>query len=59
MSACCLDPNYYYITFEMPDKLFTFTADGILELDTDEVEQIIEFLSDVRTNPELGRHFDR
>ena len=53
------DPNYFgYITFEMPDKLFSYTADGSLELNTDEVEQVIEFLSDVRSNPELWRHFN-
>ncbi len=48
------DPNYYgYITFEMPNRLFTYTADGQLELSSDEVEQIIEMLSHVRTNPAL------
>jgi len=48
------DPNYFgYITFEMPDKLFSYTADGTLELTRDEVEEIIEFLSHVRTNPSL------
>jgi hypothetical protein len=48
------DPDYYgYITFEMPGKLFTYTADGQQELDSDEVEQVIELLSHIRTNPAL------
>ncbi|MDN3547834.1 hypothetical protein [Mucilaginibacter aquaedulcis] len=54
------DPNYYgFITFEMPDKLFTYTADGHLLLETGEVEQVIEFLSDIRTNPGLWTNLDR
>ncbi|MBL4675176.1 MAG: hypothetical protein JKY70_03070 [Mucilaginibacter sp.] len=53
------DPNYYgYLTFEIPDKLFTYTADGDNTLSAEEVEQLIEFLSDVRSNPELWRYFD-
>ncbi|TSJ38919.1 hypothetical protein FO440_20700 [Mucilaginibacter corticis] len=52
------DPSYYgYITFEMPDKLFTYTADGTLELTRDEVEQTIELLSHIRTNPALWSNF--
>ena len=53
------DPDYYgFITFEMPDKLFTYTAEGALELESDEVVQVIEYLSDIRTNPELWKYFD-
>ena len=53
------DPDYYgFITFEMPDKLFTYTADGRLRLDADEVQQVIEFLSDIRTNPALWKNLD-
>ena|ERR1700761_3081572 len=48
------DPNYYgYITFELPERLFSYTADGVLELSGEQVEQVIEFLSHVRTNPAL------
>lgn len=48
------DLNYYgFITFESPDKLFTYTADGNLELSKEEVEQVIEFLSHYRNNPDL------
>lgn len=48
------DPNYYgYITFEIPDKLFNYTSDGQMKLTAEEVEQVIEMLSHVRTNPAL------
>ncbi|MDO3645247.1 hypothetical protein [Mucilaginibacter sp. L3T2-6] len=43
----------------MPDKLFTYTADGQLELETGEAEQVIEFLSDIRTNPGLWINLDK
>jgi len=53
------DPNYYgYITFEMPEKLFTYTADGLADLKAEEVEQVIELLSHVRTNPALWNFMD-
>lgn len=46
------DPNYYgYITFEQPGRLFTYTADGKRELNSDQVQEVIEFLSEVRDNP--------
>jgi hypothetical protein len=52
------DPDYFgYITFEMPDKLFSYTADGARELVSDEVEQLIEFLSDYRNNPGLWKNW--
>lgn len=48
------DPNYYgYLTFELPDKIFTYTHGAHLELEKTDIEQIIEFLSDVRANPNL------
>ena len=54
------DPDYLgYITFELPDKLFNYTSNGRDRLDSGEVEQIIEFLSDVRTNPGLWKNFDK
>ncbi len=46
------DPDYYgYITFEKPCQLFTYTADGQRELNTEEVNELIGHLSDVRDNP--------
>ena len=51
------DPDYYgLITFELPDKLFNYTAGGIRSLESDRVEQIIEFLSDIRNNPNLWKN---
>ena len=48
------DPEYFgYITFELPGKLFTYTADGQRELNNDEVQEVIEHLSNIRDNPAL------
>lgn len=48
------DPNYYgFITFENPGSLFTYTAEGSLELTSEEVTELIEHLSNVRDNPPL------
>ena len=48
------DPNYYgYLTFELPGSLFTYTADGQRELASDQINELIELLSDVRDNPSL------
>ncbi len=53
------DPNYYgFITFEKPGHLFSYTADGELELNIDEVEEIIENLSHIRDNSALWRSPD-
>jgi len=53
------DPDYYgFITFELPDKLFVYTADGSQELSTEQVERLIEFLSDFRSNPGLWENRD-
>lgn len=52
-------PDYYgYLTFEIPDKLITYTSDGDLHLNSEEVERLIEFLSDVRSNPMLWSSID-
>ena len=46
------DPDYYgYLTFEKPGQLFTYTANGQRELSAEEVNELIEHLSDVRDNP--------
>ncbi len=48
------DPDYYgYITFEKPGSLFTYTADGPMELGTEETTELIERLSNIRDNPLL------
>lgn len=48
------NPNYMgYITFELPDKLFTYTADGYQALTSDEVREAIEKITYYRENPEL------
>ncbi|GAC1305326.1 MAG: hypothetical protein NVSMB24_14050 [Mucilaginibacter sp.] len=48
------DPRYCgHITFEKPGHLFQYTADGVNELNSDEVQEIIENLSHVRDNPSL------
>ncbi len=48
------DPDYCgYITFEKPGKLFTYTADGTFELDTEDISETIEQLSYIRDNPAL------
>lgn len=46
------DPEYYgFLTFEKPGKLFTYTTDGRQELDSAQVRELIEHLSDIRDNP--------
>jgi hypothetical protein len=48
------DPNYCgYITFENPGHLFQYTADGENELNSDEVQEIIENITHLRDNPSL------
>ncbi|WP_147425628.1 hypothetical protein [Mucilaginibacter gracilis] len=52
------DPNYYgYITFERPDSIFGYTPDGEQQLTRNEVEEVIEHLSDIRDNPALWNGF--
>jgi hypothetical protein len=53
------DPEYFgFITFELPGSMFSYTADGQQELETDEVEELIEHLSHVRDNPSLWNESD-
>ncbi|OCX50780.1 hypothetical protein BEL04_18780 [Mucilaginibacter sp. PPCGB 2223] len=48
------NPDYMgYITFEIPDKVFSYTADGYQELSSDEVREAIEKITYYRENPEL------
>lgn len=48
------NPDYMgYITFEQPGKLFTYTADGHSELNSDEIEEIIELISHYRDTPSM------
>ena len=48
------DADYYgLITFELPDKLFSYTSGPVNELNTDQVEQVIEFLSHYRSHSGL------
>lgn len=48
------DPDYMgYITFEQPGRLFTYTSDGTTELSGDEVEEVIEQISEYRDTPSL------
>lgn len=48
------DPDYFgYITFELPGKLFTYTADGKEELSSDEVQEIIEQINHYRDTPSM------
>jgi hypothetical protein len=53
------DPNYYgYITFEQPGRLFTYTADGRLHLNSAEVRDIIALLTEIRDNPAGWKQLD-
>jgi hypothetical protein len=53
------DPNYYgYITFERPGSMFSYTPDGQRRLNSNEVTELIEHLSDVRDNPTLWNKLD-
>lgn len=46
--------NYFgYVTFDQPGKMFTYTSNNKHELDTGEVEQVIEQISYYRDHPEL------
>lgn len=54
------DPNYCgFITFELPGTLFTYTADGEKELNSEEVTEIIEHLNNIRDNPALWNKTDK
>lgn len=48
------NPDYMgYITFEEPGKLFSYTADGQQDLNSGEVQEIIETITHYRENPSL------
>jgi hypothetical protein len=49
------DPDYLgYITFEQPGKLFTYTRkDGQQGLSGDEIEEVIEQISQYRDSPQM------
>lgn len=53
------DPDYLgYITFEKPGRLFNYTADSDNTLNSDEVQEIIENLTEVRDDPSLWHKID-
>jgi hypothetical protein len=48
------DPDYCgFLTFELPDSLFSYTADGHQQLSSNEANELIEHLSSIRDNPAL------
>jgi len=42
-----------YITFEEPDKVFSYTADGRDELNSRDVQEIIEQITEYRDSPQM------
>jgi hypothetical protein len=50
------NPDYFgFITFEDPDRLFSFTPEGNRELTRTELEEIIEQIKHYRDNPSLWK----
>lgn len=50
------NPNYFgFITFDVPGKIFTYTSNETNELQTEEIEQVIEQISYYRDHPELWK----
>jgi len=48
------EPGYMgYITFDVPGRAFTYTADGKTDLSSDEVMEVIEHINAFRDNPGL------
>lgn len=48
------DPDYLgYIRFEVPDKLFSYQPGHLHRLHTDEVEELISLISEVRADPKI------
>lgn len=46
------DPDYMgFITIDTPGKSFSYTADGNVKLETGEVQEVIEQLSEYRDSP--------
>ena len=53
------DPDYFgFITFEDPDRLFSYTPEGPRQLTRSELEEIIENIKHYRDNPTLWKHLD-
>lgn len=53
------DPNYLgYITFEKPGQLFNYTPDSDNPLNSDEVQEIIENLTEIRDNPSMWKKLE-
>jgi hypothetical protein len=48
------DDNDYLglVTFEVPGRIFNYTPNGDRSLSPEEVEEVIEYLSDIRDNPQ-------
>jgi hypothetical protein len=50
------DPDYMgMITFEEPGKRFVYTPHGHHPLETEDVIEIVEYLSEIRNNPSYWR----
>ncbi len=50
------NPDYYgYIIFEQPGKVFTYTSNETYELESEDIEQIIEQITHYRDNPDLWK----
>lgn len=48
------EPSYMgYLTFDVPGRVYSYTSDGDLSLSTSEIEQLIEFLNELRENPPM------
>jgi hypothetical protein len=48
------DPNYMgCLVFDIPGKLYSYEADGNIDLTPDEVEELIEHLNHYRDNPDI------
>ncbi|MEO3407331.1 hypothetical protein AAFN85_25660 [Mucilaginibacter sp. CAU 1740] len=46
------EPSYMgYLTFDVPGRIYSYTRDGDLTLSSDEIEELIEQLNEVRENP--------
>ncbi|WP_158826428.1 hypothetical protein [Mucilaginibacter lacusdianchii] len=51
------NPDYFgFITFEVPGRMFTYTSNGSYELESEEIEQLIEQINHYREHPELWRY---
>ena len=48
------DPHYMgYLSFDVPGKLYTYIADGNIDLDGEQIQEIIEHLNHYRDNPKF------